>query len=271
MSRTPSGDAVPGSTTAPLLGPDEPPAVETLNSDGCGNAVLVCDHAANRIPRRLGTLGLDAVQLASHIAWDPGAAAVARRLCADLDAHLVLSGYSRVVIDCNRPLDSADSIPEQSAGVSVPGNLDLTAAAREARVRGLFRAYHGAVDRLLDQRARRPSLLLSIHSFTPVLHSAPRPWQIGISAWRDRRLAALLLGALIGRGDCCVGDDAPYPIEAKVDYTIPVHGGGRALPSVMIEIRQDEIDTAAGVADWAARLAAAYRLIEAEALRGCGP
>jgi len=256
-----------GDMTLSLLGPDEPPPVEIVNADGAGSAVLVCDHASNRVPKRLGTIGLNALQLADHIGWDPGAADVARRLSTRLDAPLVLSGYSRLVIDCNRPLRSAQSIAEQSGGVPVPGNCGLSAKEREARVNALFRPYHDAISRLLDSRSRRPTLLLSIHSFTPVLNDLSRPWHVGVSHGRDRRLAALMLGALVRDGDYRVGDNEPYPIEDDVDYTIPVHGEGRGLPSVMIEIRQDGIQTAEGIAAWAARLARAYRLIEAEALR----
>jgi predicted N-formylglutamate amidohydrolase len=260
-------DSDTGASTVPLLGSDEPSPVELVNADGRSSAVLVCDHASNRVPRQLGSLGLNAVQLADHIGWDPGAADVARRLSALLDAPLVLSGYSRLVIDCNRPLRSAESIAEQSGGVSVPGNHGLSPLERESRINALFRPYHDAIDRLLDGRTRRPSLLLSIHSFTPVLNGRPRPWHIGVSHWRDRRLAALMLGAVAHSGEFTVGDNEPYPIDDDVDYTIPVHGEARGLPSVMIEIRQDGIQTAAGAAAWAARLAASYRLIEAEALR----
>jgi len=255
-----------GETPLALLESDEPSPVELVNAAGAGSVVLVCDHAANRIPRRLGTLGLDAARLTDHIAWDPGAADVARRLSAHLDAPLVLSGYSRLVIDCNRPLRSAESIAEQSGGVPVPGNRGVSPRERERRIDELFRPYHDAIDRLLDGRGARPTLLLSIHSFTPALNGRLRPWQIGVSYGRDWRLAALLLKAFARTGELSVGDNQPYPIEDHVDYTIPVHGEGRGLPGAMIEIRQDGIRTAADAAAWAARLAAAYQLIEAEAL-----
>jgi predicted N-formylglutamate amidohydrolase len=254
-------------TTLPLLGPDEPPAVEIINADGSSSAVLVCDHASNRVPQRLGMLGLDAAQLADHIGWDPGAADVARHLSADLDAPLVLSGCSRLVIDCNRPLRSAESIPEQSAGVTIPGNRGLSPEERAIRINTLFRPYHGTIGRLLDARSQRPTLLLNIHSFTPILNGNSRPWHIGVSYGHNRELAVLMRGALAHSGDFTVGYNEPYPIEDEVDYTIPKHGEGRGLPSVMIEIRQDGILTSAGAAAWAARLADAYRQIEVEALR----
>lgn len=249
-----------------LLSPDEPPAVEQVNVEGGGSAVLLCDHASNRVPHRLDNLGLDARRLADHIGWDPGAAEVARCLSAQLDAPLVLSGYSRLVIDCNRPLASPGSIAEQSAGLSIPGNRGLTIEDRKARMDALFRPYHRTIDRLLDGRTQRPTLLLSIHSFTPVLNGRLRPWSIGVSYGRDQRLAMLLLGALARSGDLTIGNNEPYPIETDIDYTLPRHGEGRGLPSVMIEIRQDGLRTGADAGAWATRLGQAYRLIEAEAL-----
>ncbi len=248
------------------LGLDEPPAVEVVNPGGRGSAVLICDHASHRLPRRLGTLGLDETQRMDHIAWDPGAAQVARRLSLLLDAPLLLSGYSRLVIDCNRPLCSPESIPERSAGVRVPGNLALPSTERNARVEALFRPYHEAIDRLLDSRCGHPSLLLSIHSFTPALNGHPRPWHVGISSGRDRRFADLIRAALMRDRRLAVGDNEPYPIENHIDYSIPVHGEERGLPSIMVEIRQDGVRTAAGAADWAERLAAAYLAVEAQAL-----
>jgi predicted N-formylglutamate amidohydrolase len=263
-------DSESAAKPAALLGPDEPPAFETINTDGRGSAVLVCDHASERVPERLGTLGLEPDLLTDHIGWDPGAAGVARRLTAQLDCPLVLSGYSRLVIDCNRPLGHADSIAERSAGLSIPGNLGLSPSERSIRIDALFRPYHDAIAGLLDRRSHRPTLLISIHSFTPVLNGQLRPWHIGISHWRNPRLAALLLGALRRTGDFTIGDNEPYPIENHIDYTIPRHGEGRGLPSVMIEIRQDELLTSAGATAWAGRLAAAYRHIDAELPRLLG-
>jgi predicted N-formylglutamate amidohydrolase len=250
-----------------LLAIDEPAAFEIVNAGGAGNAVLSCDHASPRLPRRLGTLGLGAAHLADHIAWDPGAADVARRLSDLLDAPLVLSGYSRLVIDCNRPLDSSESIPAQTDGVPVPGNRTLTPADRELRIEALFTPYHRAIRELLDRRADRPSLLLSIHSFTPALAGERRPWSIGFAHGRDRRFAALMVGAMNRDEGLVVGDNQPYSVDDTTDYTIPVHGEDRGLPHVLVEIRQDGIATAADAATWAERLAAAFRHVEPAALR----
>ncbi|QPJ64824.1 MAG: N-formylglutamate amidohydrolase [Candidatus Nitrohelix vancouverensis] len=256
---------VSGDTAPFLLDPEEPPAVEVVNANGRSNTVLICDHASRLVPRRLANLGLNPNQLEEHIAWDPGAAEVARGLSARLDAPLVLSGYSRLVIDCNRAPDNEESIDEESAGVSIPGNRGLGPEQRACRRRELFEPYHRAISTLLDERSRRNTLLLSIHSFTPVLDGMHRPWPVGVCYGGDPRLARLMLRALAGCVDVSVGDNQPYEIEDLIDYTIPLHGWGRGLPSVMIEIRQDQIRTAETAAAWAKHLADAWLQIEAEA------
>lgn len=252
----------PGS--AALLDADEPPAWTVHNTCGAGNAVVVCDHASNRVPRSLDGLGLSAAELASHIAWDPGAVDVARRLAALLDAPSVASGYSRLVVDCNRPLVSEESMPSCSDGVVVPGNRWINAADREIRTAALLRPYHHAIAGVLDRRvaAGRPSLLLSIHSFAPVLNDRRRPWQIGFAYGRDSRLALLLLDAFARDGRVVVGHNQPYRVDDAFDYTIPIHGEQRGVPHVLIEIRQDLLTTSERCAEWAARLAEAYRWSE---------
>lgn len=244
---------------APLLEPAEPPAFEIVNANGKGGVMLVCDHASNRMPRCLKNLGLNAQQLADHISWDPGAADVARALSELLDAPLVLSRYSRLVIDCNRPLQSPESIAEQSAGVTIPGNQQLSQQEREQRIATFFQPYHQAIAQLLDARAVTTTALLSIHSFTPALNGQQRPWQLGVSYWHDPRLAEHLHDQLIQSGDINVGYNQPYPIEDAFDYTIPVHGEGRGLASAMIEIRQNEIQSTATAVACAARLAPAIQ------------
>jgi predicted N-formylglutamate amidohydrolase len=167
------------------------------------------------------------------------------------------------VIDLNRPLASPESIPEQSAGVPVFGNCGLTPQARAARVAALFAPYHQAITELLEGRVGRPSLLISIHSFTPVLGDERRPWPISVAYGRDPRLADLLRPALKRRGDLLVGNNQPYGVDDEHDYTLPTHGEGRGIPNAMIEIRQDGLSTPADIAGWVGRLADAY-----EHLRG---
>ena len=247
-----------------LLLPDDPPAWVVANTGGPGSAVVVCDHASNRIPSRLNRLGLSDAALTSHIAWDPGAAEVAGRLAEHLHAPLIASGYSRLVIDCNRPLTSKDSIALTSAHLVIPGNQAVGTVDRALRTAALFYPYHRAIAGVLDRRAAagRPSLLLSIHSFTPVLNGNRRPWQVGFAYGRDSRLALLLLDAFARDGGVVIGHNEPYTVDDTTDYTLPIHGERRGLPHVLIEIRQDMLTTAAACAGWAERLAAAYRRCE---------
>jgi predicted N-formylglutamate amidohydrolase len=224
--------------------------------------VLICDHASNRIPLRLGDLGLRPELLMDHIAWDPGAAAVARALSELLDAPLVLTAYSRLVIDCNRPLKSPESIAERSAGIEVPGNQCLTSAQRRQRVDEVFKPYHRAIGALLDGRSGRSTLLLSIHSFTENLGGVRRPWAVGVASRGDRRLAGCLVGALRDSDIGLVGDNEPYGIEDAYDYSLPTHGERRGMANAMIEIRQDGLRDPADARRWAERLAAASRRAE---------
>lgn len=252
-------------STSTLFSATEPAPFEVVNEQGKSNVVLVCDHASNRVPACLNKLGLTDAQLADHIGWDPGAAAVARLLSSDLDAPLLLSGYSRLVIDCNRPLASSELIPEQSAGVMIPGNQHLSSYERDDRIQNVFIPYHDAIEALLDSRVlsnpQNPTIFLSIHSFTPFLFNQQRPWHIGVSHKSDARFAKNLYSALVQQSDIIVGLNEPYPIEDAFDYSIPTHGEARGLPSAMIEIRQDGLTTQTGIEQWAKRIALAYRAI----------
>jgi predicted N-formylglutamate amidohydrolase len=243
-----------GSRIDRLLAEDEPPPVAIDRPDGASPLVLTCDHAARRIPRRLGQLGLTEPDLARHIAWDIGIEAVSRQVSDALDATLIRQAYSRLVIDCNRPLDAASSIPTISEATEVPGNLRLGAAERQARIEEIFTPYHAAITAALDARAGRPTLLVAMHSFTPVYLGESRPWHIGTLYGHDRRLALVLYDLLHREPGLVVGDNQPYAASDTTDYAIPVHGKRRGLPHVGIEIRQDLITHPAGQAEWAERL-----------------
>jgi predicted N-formylglutamate amidohydrolase len=243
-------------TEAPLLGPADPPPFEIVNPDGAARVVLLADHAGRAVPQALGTLGLGPAELARHIAWDIGIADVTRRLAKRLDAPAILAGYSRLVIDCNRKLGDPTSMPQESDGIAVPGNRALTPAERARRAAALFTPYHDAVARVIDGR-RRAGLVpavVSMHSFTPVMKGFERPWHIGILWNRDPRLPVPVMRRLAAEGDICVGDNEPYSGQDEHGYSIYVHGHDIGLAHVLIEVRQDLIDTHHGAAVWAGRL-----------------
>ena len=247
-----------------LFGPDDPPPFEVVNAGGRGPAVLHCDHAGWAVPAGLGNLGLDVSLLKRHIGWDIGAADVTRRLAALIDAPAVLAGYSRLVIDCNRPLGSPSSIPAMSHGIAVPGNREVGADAARARAEACFWPYHNAISetiaRVGERRGRSPAVI-AVHSFAPVLDGVERPWHVGILWDRDERIAKPLIAALAADPDICVGDNQPYSGRAPIPFSIPTHAEARGLPHVTVEIRHDVIDTHHGAEAWADRLAAALRAV----------
>jgi predicted N-formylglutamate amidohydrolase len=245
---------------APLLGPGDPPPVEIVNHAGAARAVLICDHAGRAIPAALNDLGLDEAALWRHIAWDIGIADVTRRLAAALDAPALLGGYSRLVIDCNRRLDDPSSIAQESDGVRVPGNCGLTSIDRKTRADACFHPYHQAVGRLIDGRiaAGLVPAIISMHSFTPMMDGFERPWHVGILWNRDPRLPVPLMARLGAEPGICVGDNEPYTGRDFHGYSVHTHGDDRGLPNVLIELRQDLIDTHQGAQDWADRLAVVF-------------
>ena len=240
-----------------LLSADEPPAFRLEREQAPSAWFIVCDHAGALIPRRLGSLGLCAADLERHIAWDIGAAQVAERLAERLNACLIMQTYSRLVIDCNRPIGSAGSIVALSESTRIPGNEGLRAADALLREREVFRPYHDRIRELLDARERRaqPTRLVSIHSFTPVFLGQARPWHAAVLYNRDARLARALLQALRRDEALLIGENQPYAVSDATDYAIPEYGEKRGITHVEMEIRQDLIAEERGQQAWAERLA----------------
>jgi predicted N-formylglutamate amidohydrolase len=250
--------------TSLLLGSADVPPVWEDNAAGGSPFLLTCDHYGRLTPRSLGDLGLPASELTRHIAWDIGIAGVAEALSKQLNAHLIAQRYSRLVIDCNRPPGAPSSIPRISEATTIPANEALGRDAAELRRQAVFEPYHRRIAEVIDARLREgvATVLVSLHSFTPVYASIARPWHIGTLYQRDTRLPRLLLKQLRGEGDLVVGDNEPYAVSDETDYTIPVHGEARGLMNTGIEIRQDLIADPAGQQQWADRLARIFGEIE---------
>lgn len=233
-------------------------AVDVHNAAGAGPFVLACDHASNRIPAPYGTLGLTAAERLMHIAWDPGALPVALRLSEALDAPLVASTVSRLVIDCNRRHDAPDLIPTISERTGIPGNAEVSADERARRIAAFHTPFHDALDEVISTRlaAGQPTVLVTVHSFTPVYKDVARPWPIGLIHGHDTRLTRALADALVADAPGLnLGWNEPYSALNGVTYTLEHHGYDRGLDATMIEIRHDEILEPDGIALWADRLA----------------
>jgi predicted N-formylglutamate amidohydrolase len=203
--------------------------------------LLVGDHAGREIPGRLGDLGLSHADQERHIAWDIGVAGLGAKLAEALGAPFIAQRYSRLVIDCNRDPQRPDAIPQISDGSTIPGNAGLGAADRAARVAEVFEPYHRRIGEALEARAGRATVVVALHSFTPVMAGFRRPWRFGVlhlgaSPFSNAVLARLRAEPDIGD----VGDNEPYQMDGT-DFTVPHHAIARGLDYAELEVRQDLI------------------------------
>jgi predicted N-formylglutamate amidohydrolase len=221
-----------------------------------GRWLVTCDHASNHVPDWVngGNLGIPPEDMARHIAWDVGAAGVARDLGRLLDSPVILSDFSRLVIDPNRGEDDPTLVMRLYDGTIIPANRHLKAAGVEERLDRLYRPYHAAYARLAAPRQDR--VIVAVHSFTPCLQGRPpRPWQVGVLySHLDERLSRPLVARLRAEGDLCVGDNEPYSGHLPGD-AIDRHALRLGRLNTLVELRNDLIQTPAEQAHWAARLA----------------
>ena len=227
--------------------------------------VILGDHAMRHLPARYGSLGLPEAAFSRHIAYDIGIESLCRHLCEKLGVPGVLGGFSRLLIDPNRGEDDPTLIMRISDGAIVPGNHPITPEEWQYRLETFHRPYHDAVSRTIGavaQRTGRAPLVLSMHSFTPAWKGVPRPWQVTVLWDSDPRAVHPLLAALRAPGDVAVGDNEPYDGALRGD-TMFRHCMKPGIPHALIEIRQDEIGEAAGIARWVDRLAPIFAWLNA--------
>jgi predicted N-formylglutamate amidohydrolase len=251
---------ISGQATQALLASEDPPPVGIVNAKGGSPFLLLGDHSGTAIPAGLGTLGLGPVDLGRHIAVDIGVRGLGEAVATLLDAPFLHQIYSRLVIDCNRDPASPAAIPATSDGTAIPGNDSANDSAdAPSRIAAIHAPYHRAIAELLDRRAGagRDTIILALHSFTPVMDGMARPWHCGIlHGGGNADFAKAMLHALESEPDIIVGDNQPYRMDAT-DHTIPRHAFPRGLPYAEIEVRQDLIGDLAGQQLWAGHLARA--------------
>ena len=246
-------DAQPTSAQSTLLGPDDPAPFSVFHREGRAELVMFCDHAGRAFPKTLGTLGLGSRELEQHIAWDIGIAGLGQRLARSLDAPFFMTAYSRLVIDCNRRLEDPTSIAQESDRIPVPGNRGLSAADRRQRQQEIFRPYHTVLSQEIEGRiaAGRIPVVISLHSFTPVMNGFQRPWHVGVLWNNDARMPVPLMRRLAEEPDLVVGDNEPYSGRDGHGYSIKAHAEALGLAHALLEIRQDLIADESGQARWA--------------------
>lgn len=246
----------PSGVSFPVIPASEGPAYEVLSGSVERRLVILCDHASNWLPPEYGGLGLAPTELHRHIAYDIGAAGIARSLAEALGAPAILSRFSRLLIDPNRGLDDPTLIMRIADGTIIPGNREIPAAERRRRIECYYEPYHQAVAAVIGAclAAGVPPALLSIHTFTSAWKGVLRPWHAGILWDACDRLARPLIAALAAEPGLIVGDNEPYSGKLPGD-TMWRHGTGRGLVHALVEIRQDLVSSPGGQEKWAARLA----------------
>jgi len=225
--------------------PENAEFVAITNAGGHANLVLVCEHASCFIPPHFNSLGLDAEAATSHVAWDPGAYEVALELSSLLDAPLVAQQVSRLVYDCNRPQHDPRAMPEKSEIYVIPGNKNLSDSDKLQRKDTYYTPFHNTLAETISNKcsAGQQPDIITIHSFTPVFLGKKRAVEIGVLHDEDTRLADKLLARCAADTQFDVQRNAPYGAEDKVTHTLLTHAIPRGLPNVMLEIRNDLIDT----------------------------
>jgi predicted N-formylglutamate amidohydrolase len=238
-----------------LLGAGEPAPFYEINAISEVPILLVCDHASCRFPESLGDMGLDPFARRCHLAIDIGAGPLTECLSDSLGVTAVVAQYSRLVVDLNREILDPGAFLEFGDGIIVPGNRNLGQAGKQSRVDEIYWPYHRAIDRQIErlQAIGPPPAFISIHSFTPVMNGVARPWQVGVLWDKDARLAEIFIDGFRAAG-LVTGDNEPYSGRAPLDYTIDQHAELIGQPHVGIEVRQDMIDSVAGVETMAAIL-----------------
>lgn len=216
--------------------------VTVTNPDGASPILLVCEHASKTIPNNLDNLQLDTQTANSHVAWDPGALAVTKLLGEAFDATTITANFSRLVYDCNRPPEAAGAMPKKSEVYEITGNLDISETEHSARVKEIYDPFVAAISSQISRHkvSGKPVVLVTIHSFTPVYFGTNRDVELGILHDTDTRLADAMLDV---RSLMNVQRNQPYGPDDGVTHTLKVHAVPDGFLNVMIEIRNDLLET----------------------------
>lgn len=238
----------------------------TYNDDAPAPVLVVADHASRHIPEDMHQLGLADWVLERHVAWDIGSDQLARFLAAELNAPLILAGFSRLIIDPNRNPDSRSSVVDISDGIAIPGNMDLNERQKDHRIQSFFQPYHDRIAEQLADFAARGIVpaMIAVHTCSPVFDRVVRPWHIGIMWDKDPRIPVPLMQTLASMEGICIGDNEPYSGRHPHDFTIDHHAEAAGLPHAGIEVRQDLVADKEGARQWAGILAKALKGILAD-------
>lgn len=206
--------------------------------------VLICEHASADIPKAMNDLGLQPSDRLSHAVWDIGALDMAHAMRDVLHAPLIAGATSRLVYDCNRPPEAPSAIPDQSERIAVPGNRNLTQIMRDQRAQDIYTPFTAAVTDVIAAQQIRPAIV-TLHSFSPVWNGTPRTTELGLLHDEDATLAQAMLARAPRHIALRTELNAPYAASDGVTHTLRRFATAAGLPSVMIEVRNNLIDTLA--------------------------
>ncbi len=137
--------------------------------------LISCEHGGNRVPAeyRLLFAGAEAL-LVSHRGYDIGVLPLARDFARRLNAPLVVSEISRLLIDLNRSEGHLKLFSE------------LTRRLPKSEREQILSSYYGPYRRQMRQKLQKQIsrdgavIHLSLHSFVPVLDGRERQVDIGL-------------------------------------------------------------------------------------------
>jgi len=225
--------------------------INVLNENKESNFLIICDHASKFIPLEYKNLGLGEDVLDTHIAYDIGAKEVASHISNSLQCPLVMSGFSRLLIDPNRGIDDPTLIMKVSDGSVIKGNKKISYLSDcEDKINriNLYNAYHKKISELINKSILRGVFpaIISIHSFTPFWRERKRLIELGILWDSDDRLPNIFFNYLKRyENQLIIGDNQPYSGRMRND-TLFRHGTRFGLPNILIEVRQDLISNKKG-------------------------
>jgi predicted N-formylglutamate amidohydrolase len=240
-------------------------AYETYGYLGHGPLVITCEHASNRVPSPLRTTDDDRAWLNTHWGWDIGARTVARELVRRSGSFAVLARFSRLVCDPNRPPEDKEFIRTQTEGWSLTFNRKLEEAEAARRQTRYFDPYHQAVDSAIRHRMERPdggdTVLLSVHSFTPIWNGRIRPMDMGV-LFRHYEPVARRFGEELRKEGFEVALNEPYSALDGLSYAVERHGTAHNLVYLELELNQSLVCTPSRARKVAAPLARAISRLQ---------
>ncbi len=229
---------------------------ESPGEGGHPEILILCEHASNRVPSKWQSLGLTEDEMNQHYAVDIGTSALSKAVAERLGCCALLAGYSRLFLDLNRVLEDATLIPDRTTDRIIPGNKDLSDDERGLRIAAAYTPFHDTASSLVDELCQRfgHMVIVSIHSFTPVMNGEERPH--GAVIFDDRPdLAHQFAATLSDDGRYTIGENEPYSGYEIKSPSFEMYAKPRNLGRIGLEVRQDLLVSEHSIQDWADRIA----------------